>query len=100
MDSLIHNLKEKIEHEEHLDRLLVFLIAILCAIVIGTFSVSAAPWYPSEKLNIKGMSPQTVYVLSDSDTGIAALDVNTRQLKYFNQNQVISRQLYSDEKTL
>lgn len=72
-----------------------FQLMIGAAIVLGLFTLTAPPWYPSEKLDVKGFHPQTVYVLSEDQNEIAVLNANTRQLEYFDVHLVESRELCS-----
>lgn len=68
---------------------LTAFLALYCGLLIFTTS----PWYPAQELIIKNQTPETVYVLSTTDTEMAVLVASTRQIEYYPISDVLEHQL-------
>jgi len=64
--------------------------AIVLTLVVALF---AAPWWPSERLNIANSSPITAYVLSETPQGWTILVAKPRRIEYIAPSEIIGRTL-------
>jgi hypothetical protein len=85
--------EEELRRQRGRKRNAFFRTMVLSAITLGLVSLAGPSWYPTERIDIKGRAPEAVYVLSDSNNEIAALNIYTRQLEYFDEGLVTNRQL-------
>jgi hypothetical protein len=64
--SIRQDLEEKLRRDKHRDRSWrPFAVVVTFAIGLGLFSLTASPWYPTEKLGIKDSSPETVKLIQN-----------------------------------